>query len=442
MPGRILTAMIVALAIAAAAPAARAQSLIRDAEIESTLQRLAYPLIRAAGLNPASVRIYIVNDPDPNAFVAGGANLFINSGLITRLETPDQLRAVIAHEVGHIAGGHITRRDQAMGGARNIALIGAAGAIAATLGGSPEVGLALATGSQNAAQRSALAHSRAEESAADQSGLRYMIAAGADPQATLDVLKLFRGQEALLSSSQDAYARTHPLWSDRIAMLEQRVAEAPGPRAQDPADAYWHARMVAKFRGFQQSPGATLRAYPASDTSEAAALARAVAYHREPSLSRSLANIDALLAAKPNDPYYNELRGQILLESGKAGPAAASYRRAAELAPEEPLILAGLGRAILNTDAPNAPGEAAAALRRSRALEAGNPDVLRDLALAEARLGNEGQAALATAERFALVGAYPDALRQAERAAALLPRGTPGWNQAQDVITLARRALK
>jgi len=374
--------------------------------------------------------------------VAGGANMFLHTGLVTRLETVDQLKAVIAHEIGHIAGGHIARRDQALGGARGIAAVGMAAAVAAALGGSPEAGLALATGSQTAARRAALAHSRAEEATADQAGLRYMAAAGADPEAILEVLRLFRGQEALLRSSQDAYALTHPLWSERIALLEARIAEMPAAPPPDPADAYWHGRMVAKFRGFLQSPGATLRAYPDADRSEAATLARAVAYHREPSLRRALANVDALIAARPDDPYYHELRGQFLLEAGEAAAAAAAYRRAVALAPKEPLILGGLGRALLNSDAPGAGAEAAEALRRSAAMDRANPEVLRDLALAEARLGNEGQAALATAERFALAGDFPDAMRQAERAAALLPRGSPGWTQAQDVITMARRALK
>ena len=269
-----------------------------------------------------------------------------------------------------------------------------------------------------------------------------MAAAGADPDAILEVLRQFRGQEALLSTSQDAYTRTHPLWSERIALLEERIAAMPPAAAPDPSDAYWHARMVAKFRGFLQSPGQTLRAYPPGDATETAALARAIAYAREPSLARAMANVDALIAARPNDPYYQELKGQFLLEAGQAAAAANAYARAVELAPNEPLILGGYGRALLNVSAANRTAEAAEALRRSAAMDPANPEVLRDLALAEARLGNEGQAALATAERLVLSGRWPDALRQAERAAALLPRGSPGWKRSEDVIVMAQRALK
>jgi predicted Zn-dependent protease len=438
-----IVAAVLALAfvtVLAAGPAA-ARGLIRDAEIEATLARISYPLFRAAGLNPSRVNIYIVNSAEPNAFVAGGQNLFIHSGLIMRLDTLDQLRSIIAHEAGHIAGGHIARRDAALGGARGIAGLGVLAAIAAAAGGSPEAGLAIASASQQAAQRSALAHSRAEEASADQAGLRYMTAAGADPAAILEVLRLFQGQEALVSSRMDAYARTHPLWRERIALLEERIAALPPAGPPDPTDVYWHARMVAKFTGFMQSPGTTLRLYPPSDTSESAALARAVAYHREPSVARALAQVDALIAARPDDPYYHELRGQFLLESGRAVEAAQSYRRAVALAPNEPLILGGLGRALLNTNDPAAVPEAADALRRARTKDKADTGVLRDLALAEARLGNQGAAALATAERYALTGRFEDARHHAERAAALLPTGSPGWRQAQDVITMARRAL-
>lgn len=441
MAKRILLglAFALALALATAGQVAAAGGLIRDAEIEATLKRLAYPMLRAAGINPGSVRIYIIQDSEPNAFVAGGYNLFVNTGLVTRLKTVDQLKSVLAHEIGHMAGGHTIRRDDAIGGAKGIAAVGMAAAIAATVAGSPGAGVALATGAGNAAYRTTLAYSRSEEAAADQAGLRYLIAAGGDPEATLEVLRMFRGQEALLSSSQDAYSRTHPLWSERIMLLEQKVAEAKRPSPPDPTEVYWHGRMVAKFKGFIQTPGQTLRNYPESDGSEPARLARAVAWHRQPNLKRALAEVDGLIASRPDDPYYQELRGQFLLEDGQARAAAAAYAKAVALAPKEPLLLGGYGRALLNADQPD---QAAEVLRQAIAKDKANPEVLRDLARAEAELGDEGAASLATAERFVLEGRFNDALRQAARAQQMLPRGSPGWRQADDVITMARRALK
>jgi predicted Zn-dependent protease len=438
---RIATRLLAAaLALALAAGPAAALSLIRDAEIEATLERTAWPLFRAAAMSPTSVAIYIVDDPEPNAFVAGGQNIFVHTGLLTELETIDQLRAVLAHELGHITGGHLSRRDQMLRGAKGVAAIGMLGAAAAALGGAPQAGVAIAAGANQAAHRTALAHTRAEEASADQAGLRYLAASGSDPRAMLEVLDHFRGQEALLGAYVDPYAQSHPLWRDRIALIEERVAKMPEGEPPSAEDAYWHARMVAKLTAFLDSPAQTFRRYPEGDASEPALLARTVAWHRRPDPARAIAGIDALIARRPDDPWYLELKGQILLESGRAAPAAAAYREAAALAPKDALILGGLGRALLNTDDEAATAEARDVLARSAELDGANGGVLRDLALAEARLGNEGAAALATAERFVLAGRFRDADRNAARAAALLPEGSPGWRQAQDIITIARRA--
>jgi len=438
---RLLSLAFALIAWSVDVPPAWAQAtLIRDAEIERTLHRVAWPIFRSAGLTPISVDIHLVADEELNAFVAGGRDLFLNTGLVIELDDLDALRWVIAHETGHIAGGHLARRGEALRGARGTAVIGMLGAAAATVAGSPEAGFAIASTSGQVAQRTALAHSRAEEASADQAGLRYYAASGGDPEAVLDVLERFRGQEALSRRRQDAYAQTHPLWSDRIAMLETRLAELPTPPEPDPDDLYWHARMVAKLDGFLSRPGEVLRDYP-EDSGEPALLARAVAYHRAPNPDRAIAAVDALIAARPGDPYYHELRGQFLLEIGQATDAAAAYRRAAELKPKASLILAGLGRALLNTGSHADTAEARDALARATERDRNNPGALRDLALAEARLGNDGAAALATAERFAVERSPADALRHADRAAALLPPGSPGWRRAQDVIRQARRAL-
>lgn len=437
---RTILAIVMFAALALGSGPATALSLIRDAEIEATLKRVANPLLRISGLSPAIVRIYIVNDRELNAFVAGGQNIFINAGMVMRLDSVDQLRSVIAHEIGHITGGHLARRDAALKGARGIAVIGMLGAALAAAGGASEAGMAVMAASQQAAMRSALAHSRAEEASADQAGLRYLAAAGADPGAMLEVQQLFRGQEVLSSARANSYARTHPLWHERFALIEARIAELPDGQPPADEDVYWHARMVAKFKGFMDDPSQTLRAYPESDTSEPAMLARAVALHRLPDPARAIAAADALIEVRPEDPYYHELRGQFLLEAGRAAPAAASYREAAALAPSEALMLAGLGRSLLNMDDAAANAEARDVLARSAAYDKANAGVLRDLALAEARLGNNGAAALATAERHLLEGRFNDAMRQAARASDLLPRGGPGWRQAQDVLTVARRA--
>ncbi|WP_424934135.1 M48 family metalloprotease [Amaricoccus macauensis] len=418
---------------------ASALGLIRDAEIEETLDRISNPVFRAAALNPAIVRVYIVNDPEMNAFVAGGQNIFVHAGMLMSLETVDQLRAVIAHESGHIAGGHLARRNEALRGVRGAAVIGMLGAAAATLAGSPEAGIALASSSQQAINRQLLSHNRAEEAAADRMGLRYLAMSGSDPDAMLEVLRDFKSRDFQRSLSANRYATTHPIWSDRLSLIAEEAQKLPEGRAPDPELVYWHARMVAKLEGFLRPPRETLRRYPETVDTEPEMLARAVALHRLPDPDSAIAAVDTLIAMRPDDPYYLELKGQFLLESGRAEAAAEAYRTAVEAAPLEPQILGGLGRALLNMNTEAANREAAEKLGISARYDKANAGVLRDLALAEARLGNEGAAALATAERFVLMGDFQDAARNAHRAAQLLPKGSPGWQRAEDVITMTRR---
>ncbi len=436
-----LTGAIGAIALVAgvfAGGMGTAQSLIRDAEIERTLKQIAAPVLQAAGMGTASVDIYIVNSNELNAFVAGGNNIFLNTGLLRRLDTIDQLQAVIAHETGHITGGHLARRDQKLRSVRGVALLGLLAGAAAAASGQGDIAAASAGLSAEVARRELLAHSRSEESAADQASVRYMVGAGADPEAILEVMELFRGQEILSNSRQDAYVRTHPMWSDRIRHLEDRIANAGRPRGRAEGLDYWHRRMVAKFDGFIGNPSQVIRRYDGN--SETDVLARAVAYHRIPKIDAAMKSVDALIAARPNDPFYHELKGQFLIENGQPGAAVASYRRAVSLASNEPLLLAGLGRALVATGDAGAMREAIGILEKSRQLDPANARALRDLGRAYATTGNPGQAALVTAEAHALSGSFRDATIFAKRAQGLLPNGSPGWRRAQDILNAAERA--
>lgn len=421
-----------------AAEIAAAQSLIRDAEIENTLKEIAGPVLRAAGLGTSSVNIYIVNSPELNAFVAGGNNIFLNTGLIRRLDTIDQLQAVIAHETGHITGGHLARRNQAMRSAKGAVLIGLLASAAAAASGEGDLAAGLGTLTTEAARRNLLAHTRSEEGSADQASVRYMVGAGADPRAALEVMQIFRGQEILSNSRQDPYVRSHPIWSQRITLLEERVANAPRGKPRSSGEEYRHRRMVAKFDGFIDNPSRVLKDY--NGNGELDVLARAVAYHRLPNVKKSLESINALLKARPNDPFYHELKGQFLIEGGKATEAVGSYRKAVALAPGEPLILAGLGRALVATGTPGAMREAVGILEKSNRLDPANARALQDLGRAYAATGNPGQASLVTAERYALSGRFRDAEIHATRASKLLPNGSPGWRRAQDILVVAKRA--
>jgi predicted Zn-dependent protease len=445
MPRRIpMIGRAIALAVLlACAPAvAMAQSIIRDAEIERALQELAAPVFRVAGL-PQSTRVIIINDGSMNAFVADARHIFIHSGLLLRLDSPDQLQAVLAHEAAHIANGHLTARPAAAASAQTAARMGLLLALAAgAASGEGGAALGLAAGSMSSAQRSLLAHTRAEEASADQSALRYMVSAGIDPEAMLEVLDLFRGQEALSVGRQDPYVRSHPLTRDRYRTVQAFLAVQGAGPAPSAASAYWYARLTAKLSAFLRNPSWTLRRVDRNDTGEIATLSRAIAYHRTPDVDRALAEVGRLLQMRPGDPFYQELQGQILFESRRFDAAIAAYGRAVELAPREPLILAGYGRALLAPDNAATNARALDVLSRAQARDPFDPRMLRDLALAHARAGQPGMAATVTAERYAVMGRMEDAAALATRAVGLLPQGSPGWIRAQDVLRVAEAAQR
>ncbi|MFO7757552.1 MAG: M48 family metalloprotease [Roseovarius sp.] len=432
-------AVALILGLTLASPA-RAVTLLRDPDIEHALRSLGAPVLRAAGLNPGSVDIMVIDDSSLNAFVVDANSIFIHSGLILRMNNPAMLQSVIAHEAAHIANGHLMRRPVNARNARNAAALGTALAAAAGIAaGSGEFAAGAAAGIQGAAMRSFFAHTRAEENAADSSGARYMNAAGVNLQGMVEVMDIFRGQESLSLSRQDAYARTHPLSRDRYRRIRTLADAQSRSVAPDPEAEYWFARAKGKLSAFQRSPGWTLTRAGEFGYEDVRQMRQAIAHHRRSDLSQALPAIDAAISGRSDDPYLHELRGQILMESRQIKAAVSAYARAANLSSNNALILGSYGRALL---ADGQVQKAAQFLESARSRDGRDIRVLRDLAQAQARLGNNGQASVLTAERYAMQGRLKDAKIHAERATGLLPRGSAAWQRAQDVLNAAEIAEK
>lgn len=454
--GRRLRAMALGLGLClvlggwAPGPAAAA-GLIRDAEIEQVLRSLAQPLARAAGVSGARLRVLLINDPRPNAFVVDGQTILIHAGLMARLETAPQMQAVLAHELAHIANGHLARRAANQRGARSTAAMGLALSAAVAATGNAQAGAGLALGTSSSARRAFLAHTRAEEAAADETGLHILADAGADPGAMEEVLSLFAGQEALSSGRQDPYVRTHPLSADRLRAVRAGAAALPAGRADGAAEAtaQAYARARLKLAAFLDPPRHTL-ARLEGDASPQARMARAVALHRQPDRAAARAEIAALVQDFPQDAFLHELAGQIALESGDVEAAIAYHGQAVVLAEgqkRQPLpraqgaLRAGLGLALLARGTPEDLEAARTALEAARLSDPFDPRALRGLAMAHARLGAPALAALATAERYALLGRFEDARINANRALGLLRPGSPAARRAEDVLDTAKAAL-
>ena len=432
------TALALALSGVVAEGYARSITTIRDAEIENTLERMSAPIFRAAGLPDGSVEIFIVNDRTLNAFVTG-RNMAFHTGLLIAMDDPGELLGVIAHETGHIAGGHGVRFGPAASASQGTAILSTILGIATIAAGAGAAGAAIVAGGQSIAQRGFLRYTRGQESAADQAAVTYLERANVDPSGMLETLERLRAQELVTATGRDPYTLSHPLSGERIRSLTRRVEQSPAlGREVDAQTRYWYDRMRAKLRGFLVAPARTLREVP-DDGSETALLARAVAYHRTPDPQGALRTVDRLIALRPADAYYHELKGQILFEGGAAAQAIPSYRQAAALAPDEPLILGSLGQALLALDRPDATTQAQRVLTEAVRRDRYNASAWRWLAQAERRLGNRVAASLAAAEHQVMTGEDEVAARFAGQVQEASPTGSSAWLRAGDILSEIER---
>ncbi len=424
---------------------ALAQAVLRDAETEALLHDLAAPLVAAAGLDPRNVDVVLIGDPSINAFVAGGQIVYINEGLIETADNGAEVQAVIAHELGHITGGHaiFDGGGKAATGISILSLI--LGGLAAAAGsGDAAIGVIMA--GQQAAIGKYLAFSREQESSADAAGAQFLSKAGISGRGSIGFFKKLQNLEyrhGYTRTADSEFYSTHPMTSDRLATLQDTYQADPAwNRPSDPLIEARFQRVKAKLLGYVAEPGRTLQVYPETDKSVPARYARAYAWHKEAFLEKSMVETDALLAEAPNDPYFLELKGQILLESGHPLEALTPLRRATELTSNQPLIATTFGHALLATEDPAQLPEAERVLKAAVARDRENPFAWYELGVIYGQRGDLARARLASAEQQVLELNYPQALSSAETAERGLPPGSPDWLRAQDIAMQSRAAIE
>lgn len=422
-------------------PPAAAQSrpsIIRDTEIENTLHEWSEPILQAAGMDRDSINIILVQSPDLNAFVAGGANVFLYTGLIERTENPGELIGVFAHELGHISGGHLISTSSAIERASYESILGMVLGIGAAIAtGSGEAATAVIAGTSNYSMQKYLAHSRVNESSADQAAMTYLDKAQMNPSGLASFLEKLSSEELMPRAQQSEYVRTHPLTNTRIEAAESRTQNSPYKDKGWPAK--WveeHARMKAKLTGFI-NPARVSWVYNDQDHSIPARYARTIADYRNNNVNQAISGIDALIVEEPDNPYFHELKGQMLVDFSRVAEGIPSYRRAVELMPNAPLIRIAYAHALLENGQGNEGDIRMAIDNLERALvdEKRSAYANRLLATAHGRLGREDVAKVYLAEEAVLQRNYKYAKAQAESALRTLPSGSREALKARDVIS-------
>ena len=439
----IRAAFILFLAVLVSAQPVMAQSILRDAETEAFFDEISAPLIAAAGLDPNNVEIILINDKSINAFVAGGQAVYVHSGLIDAATSANEVQGVIAHELGHVVGGHAVRYDEGASVASGISIASLIIAAAAIAAGASEAGMGILSAGQQAAMGKFLAFSRGQEGTADAAGAQYLSKAGISGRGSINFFKKLQNFEFRLGIAQeDSYGRTHPLSGERIAVLQDTYSVDPAWSA--PLNPKWESdfkRIKAKLTGYLADPTATLRDYPETDKSVPARYARAYAWHKSAYPQKALDESSTLVASAPDDPYFLELYGQILLESGHPTEAIVPLRKAVSLTGNQPLIAAIFGHALIATDNKAQLDEAAQVLKAAVSKDNQNPFAWYQLGVVYEQKGDTARAALASAERYLMEGAPQLALPNAQTAMAGLREYSPDWIRAQDINMVAEAKL-
>ena len=409
-------------------------SIIRDTEIEETLRADVRPVFVAAGIDPDAVQLHLVGDKDLNAFVAGGQQMFLNTGLIVTTATPNQLIGVMAHETGHMAGGHIARSDDAQSKALVTFLLTMGLGILAAAAGAPDAGGALIYSSNYFATLQILGYSRTQEASADQAAITYLDRAHISGKGLVDFFDNFRYEEVFSGAKRYPFFQSHPLTSERIESLRVRASQqADYDKVDTPEAILRHKIMIAKLRAFMGHPQQTLMDYPETDTSFPARYARAIAAYKALETDKAVKLIDALIVEQPNNPYLYELKGQTLFESARPKEAEPAYRKAVELKPDAALLRLGLGQTLLALDDRAEIDDAITQMHRSLDLEKDDPLAWRLLSQAYDSKGDEGMARLAAAEEKFALGQEKDARIFAVRAREKLDKTSPEWRRATDI---------
>jgi predicted Zn-dependent protease len=448
-----MTAIAVAIALVAPPPrAALAQeqklAILRDTETEQLLRDYTKPILRVAGLEKQNIQVTIINEPVFNAFVADGRRIFVNSGALMQAETPNQIIGVLAHETGHLAGGHLARLREQLATAQTqmiIAMLLGVGALAAGTvrggassgsAGLADAGAAALSGPQNMIMRSLLSYQRQQEESADRAGVKFLTATGQSAKGMYDTFKRFTNDSLFSARGADPYYMSHPMPAERVAALEEIARTSPyWDKKDDPALQLRHDMMRAKISGFLERPDTVYRRYPLSNTSLPARYAHAISTYLHGDLNNALTQIDSLIQTQPNNPYFYELRGQALIDGGRPTEAIPALRKAVALSNNAPLIEILLGQALVASDNKTYTEESINILRNAMARETEQPIGYTQLAMAFARKGDLAEADLASAQAAFLRGDNKTAKDLASRAKTRFAVGTPGWVKADDIVS-------
>mgnify|MGYP004461409919 FL=1 len=419
------------------ATGAHAVSLINDTEIERVVTELVRPIATAAEIPDNRLRVHIVRDDDFNAFVMGGDDVYIYTGLLTQIKSPDALQAVIAHELGHTIGGHMAQMSSRMAAEMQRAmLIQALGIGLMVAGGNPSLGAGVLAGSSGVAQQSMLAFTRDEERIADNMGLDLMVRAGQNPNGFIQVFEQMREISGAAESRVNPTRVNHPLTTERLKNVRDRIAKLnyTAPAASATRDAKFRL-IQAKLIGYLDTATRVRELYPYSDKSDAAIYARAIASMQAGNLDAARVGTQTLISRHADNPYFYELLGDIEYQFGHYDDSVTAYSHSLKLAGNAPQIQTAL--ALVLTER-NKSGDAAQAIELCKRALLAAPAPLTYWVLARAYGDDDGRGDWARAEYYSMIGNTKNAKKYAKIARQKLKSDAPEYIKSGDILNKSK----
>ncbi len=411
---------------------ARAATLINDTETEQLLTELVSPIATAANISPARLKIHIVHDDDFNAFVSGGEDVYVFTGLLIRIQSPAALQAVVAHELGHTVGGHMAQMaDRMAAEMRRALLIQALGIGLMAAGGEPSLGAGVLAGAGGVATQGMLSFSRDEERMADNMGLDLRRRAGQDPSAFVQVFEQMRDITGAAETKINPHRINHPLTAERLKNVREYIAAHPGKyESANKKYSARYERVRAKLVGYLDTPGRIADLYPATNKSDAALYARAISQMRGGNYDAATAAAKTLTTRQPKNPYFYELLGDIEFAAGNYDAAVDAYQHALDRQSSAPQIQTALALVLVER---SAPGDMERARELCLRANLTAPAPLTYWVLART-YGTDGRANWAMAEYYSLMGNDKKARSYAKKAQKSLPHDAPEFIKSGDIL--------
>lgn len=413
---------------------ANSATLINDTEIEKEITNIIMPIAKAADIPENRLKIYIVRDDSFNAFVRGGEDIFVYTGLLKQIKNPNALRAVVAHELGHTIGGHMVQISQRMHDEIVRALIiQTLGVGLMVAGGNPSAGAGVMAGATGIAQQSLLSFSRDEERMADDMAIDLMIRANQNPNGLIEVFEQMRDISGEFESRINPNRINHPLTSERMNNAKLKISKLKKiPTQQKSAIAQENKNyeiLRAKLIGYLDTDKNVIIKYPYTDKSDAAIYARAIANMQSGNLDTAKTGTQTLIARNPNNPYYYELLGDIEYQYGAYDDSVASYEKSLKLTKNAPQIETALALVLSER---NKLGDKERAKELCKRVILTEPSPLSYWILA--RVTDGGESDWAMAEYYNMNGDKKNAKKYAKSAQKKSKKDSPEYIKSEDIL--------